>query len=178
MKGFCKKDIPFLTGTIIIIFICLFFYSSRYKEIAEIMESKKKINEEVLRKEAAEEQLASMKMGMKKLRQKLALYEERLPQNIKIDDFIRQLERIERKSGFLISSIEPHKIREKELYNEVPVTLKAEASYEETYKFIHYLNEIPRLNRIESVEIERLNDETNQCNVKINLKVFTAGKGN
>lgn len=177
MTIFGKEDVPFLAGLLVAIILCFSLYSSRHKVVAEILENKQRVDKELQRKDLAEEQLVSMKVGMDNLKIKLASYENRLPQKIKIEDFIRQIEKIEKKSGFLISGITPHSLKEKELYSEVPITLKADASYNETYKFISFLNDIPRVNRIESVNIKKISDETNQCEVKIELKIFTAKAG-
>ena len=174
MKTFRKEDIPFMAAILIAVILCFSLYSSRHKVVAEILENKQKIDKELQRKNSAEEQLASLKIGMKSLKKKLAAYENRLPHKIRIEDFIRQIEKVEKKSGFLISGIKPHPPIEKELYSEVPITLKADASYDETYKFISYLKDIPRVNRIESVNIKKINGGTNQCEVKIELKIFTA----
>ena len=172
-----KMDIIFIAAFAAILALSFYTGFMRYKSLRNLEWQKKALSKELANGKEVVLNLSRIKQEIEGIERRHREFENQLPNRKNVEDFIVQINDIANKSGLIISAIKPQGIIQKDIYSEVPITISASATFPEVYKFLILLKKIPRINKVESVNIKNTGMKTNQCDVSMLLKIFINGKG-
>lgn len=100
---------------------------------------------ELLQAKALAASLARFKQEAEALRAKLEAAKERLPSEKEIPGLYRQVSDLAFQSGLSVSLFQPKELVTKDVYQEVPITVSAEAGYHQLGNFFDRLAHLPRI---------------------------------
>ncbi len=100
---------------------------------------------ELLQTKALAASLARFRQEAEALRAKLEVAKERLPSEKEIPGLYRQVSDLAFQSGLSVSLFQPKEPVTKDVYQEVPITLSAEAGYHQLGNFFDQLAHLPRI---------------------------------
>jgi len=100
---------------------------------------------ELLQAKALAASLARFKQEAEALRAKLEAVKERLPSEKEIPGLYRQVSDLAFQSGLSVSLFQPKELVTKDVYQEVPITVSAEAGYHQLGNFFDRLAHLPRI---------------------------------
>lgn len=100
---------------------------------------------DLLQSKAVAASLARFKEEAKGLRAKLETAKGRLPSEKEIPGLYRQVSDLAFQSGLSVSLFQPKDLITKDIYEEVPITVNAEASYHQLGSFFDQLSRLSRI---------------------------------
>jgi len=100
---------------------------------------------ELLQTKALAASLARFRQEAEALRAKLEVAKERLPSEKEIPGLYRQVSDLAFQSGLSVSLFQPKELVTKDVYQEVPITVSAEAGYHQLGNFFDQLAHLPRI---------------------------------
>ena len=98
---------------------------------------------------------------------------DRIPNVPRESDFLGQITTLASEVGLSIVDYRPGTATEKQGYKQMTLTLSSDGSYESVCSFLHKLNELPRLNRVTTLDIAPVNVQ-NQYQMMMTLTIFFA----
>ncbi len=102
---------------------------------------------------------------------------ERLPMRVDYQSFYSTLTNIAEREGVDLLEVTQQDIRSEPDYLELPVAIRAEATYEDLYAFLNGLRTMPRLVKVFSIEIG-MTDEIPICSVDLDIRIYSVNVAN
>jgi len=108
-------------------------------------------------------------------------FENQLPEEGRIHDFIRTLDRLARKHGVQLQAVTPGAKVNENRYARIPVSIAARSSFPDFYRFLYQLEGIERITKVERLKVNRPSErdtatETSSlCDIQIDLAVYVSG---
>lgn len=113
-----------------------------------------------------EETLGSLDKGMGDL-------DRRLPQDMDVQSFYKSVTDFAQRHNVLISELRPGTPVDEEDHVKMPVSLKAQATFENFHAFLFDVTGLPRLSKLESLSMN-VADTPNLCNVDVTMNIYAA----
>lgn len=109
------------------------------------------------------------------LRTEIDQLEQLLPVSMDFRSFYKALSEQAEEHDVIISQMRPGGPEPNEGYTEMPVTLEIVAGFEEFYRFLFAVTNLPRLNRLGDLSITRSN-QTGPCTIQMTLFIYAKGE--
>ncbi len=119
--------------------------SPKSLEVGALRDQRAVKQADLLQSRAAAASLARFKEEAKALRAKLETAKGRLPSEKEIPGLYRQVSDLAFQSGLSVSLFQPKDLITKDIYEEVPITVNAEASYHQLGSFFYQLSRLSRI---------------------------------
>ncbi len=171
------KKIDLLAAGIIILLI-VFAYFAVFKEgRAKVAVLKK--NESMLLKKVSSAGSISLEVDrteeeIEHIKKKLEKFDRQLPEKKRIYDFLVKIDKLAKDNSITLKSLKPGKLEKGALYSRVPIKISGSSRFEDFYKFLFQLENIPRITMMERLRVKRL-PEGNRCDIEMDLAVFVSG---
>ena len=107
------------------------------------------------------------------IEQRLSAFDQQLPQEVQLETFLRQLDHVAQRTGFIMTQIQPGHVQSGELYSTLPIAITAEASFPALYAFLTALPDIPRLSNIDTLTVAR-KAASSVCDITFTLLIYAA----
>ena len=104
-------------------------------------------------------------------RARLALLHKRIPDDLDIDGFLKELNKVATHNKVLIVRVKPGEMNERDSYREAPVAVDGTGRFRNIYSFIHALRGMPRLATIEEFDISV--DADRLCRLSLMLRIYS-----
>jgi len=105
-----------------------------------------------------------------KVKARLALLHKRIPDDLDMDGFLREINEVATQNNVLIVNVRPGEVSEQDSYRQAPVAVDATGRFKNVYTFINALRVMPRLTNIEGIKIEV--DEDRLCRISLTLSIY------
>lgn len=138
-----------------------------------LVEQERTLGEDLSSKNGLDSGLESLRSEIKAVRRSLVEFDQRLPSSKEVDVFLMQINEIASKTGLELELIEPDSMVKESMYSRVPVALRAAAPFPDMYRFLYELNQIPRLCKIENLDVKIL-PKNGKCSIALNLSIFVS----
>ena len=117
--------------------------------------------------------LDQMQTDVSHIEERLAAFEQQLPEDEHLDRFLRQLGQIAERTGLRVKLIKPGPLHAKPLYSQLPIAITAESPFPAFYDFLSALAEMPRLTKVEALNITR-QDTGDLCDIELTVLIYVA----
>lgn len=104
--------------------------------------------------------------------------EQSIPERMDFQSFYSELISLTRKHGVVVSQIEPKEAEQGTEYDQMKISFSAESSFLSFFEFMSELKRVPRMTRLEHVDIKSL-EEGQRCAFELTLNIYamTSGDG-
>ena len=105
---------------------------------------------------ALTERLDDLGLAIANGRESIKLIEQKLPDQKGVDEILQQVWQIAKRNQQTVKSVKSKKMLPAALYMELPLELEMEGDFDGFYQFLLELENLPRITRIHSLNLERL----------------------
>lgn len=119
--------------------------SPKMAEVDGLRQQRAAKQADLLQSKAVAASLARFKQEAQALRVKLEAVKERLPSEKEIPALYRQVSDLAFQSGLSVSLFQPKDLATRDIYQEVPISISAEAGYHQLGSFFDRLSQLPRI---------------------------------
>jgi Tfp pilus assembly protein PilO len=102
---------------------------------------------------------------------------ERLPLRIDFQSFYAEFTRMAERTGVNLLEVQQQDIHAEPDYLELPIEIRAEATYEDLYGFLHAISTMPRLVKVHSIDIG-MSERNSICSVEADLRIYSVNVAN
>ena len=127
---------------------------------------------EMLQSRALAASLARFKQEAEALRAKLETAKERLPSEKEIPGLYRQVSDLAYQAGMAVSLFQPREPATKDFYQEVPISVSAEAGYHQLGTFLDRIARLPRIVNLTDVKITGISRPTGTIRADLTLATY------
>jgi type IV pilus assembly protein PilO len=172
--GIKLKQIDVVALAVILLIIMaayfLIFREERLK-VTELREQEVLLTEQLTTAGETRGKLDQISDEIERIEDSLHEFDSNLPSDKRIHDFLRTVDNLAKANNVHIASIKPGALQMESLYLKIPVSISAEARFLDFYNFLHDLENVPRINKVEELTIERL-PGGDACSIEMQLAVF------
>ena len=148
---------------------------SSLNTIAELRSEQRDLTGELSYQTELRNALGEGEEKLEQLRIEIDQLEQLLPESMDFRSFYKALNEQAEEHDVIISQMRPGKPEPNEGYTEMPVTLDIVAGFEEFYRFLFAVANLPRLNRLGDLSISRPN-QTGPCTIQMTVFIYAKGK--
>ncbi len=178
------KQIDIAAVTVLVLLLTLSYFTlfrAERARVADLKEKEKVLSEKLVKAGDMHVELNRMQEEIDAIQRRLEEFDRRLPEEKRIYDFLRTIDRLARKQGIRMETIAPGALERESLYVRIPIKITASARFPDFYRFLYELEQIPRITRTDGLRIDRSpaagsEDHTeNLCKIALDLAVFVGG---
>jgi len=149
-----------------------FLLSPRMLEVSNLKVQRAAKQAELVQSKAMAASLARFKQEAQALRAKLETAKERLPSEKEIPGLYRQVSDLAFQSGLSVSLFQPKEPVTKDIYQEVPISISAEAGYHQLGSFFERLSRLPRIVNLTDLKLAGISRPTGTLRADIVLATY------
>jgi len=127
---------------------------------------------EMLQSRALAASLARFKQEAEALRARLETAKERLPSEKEIPGLYRQVSDLAYQAGMAVSLFQPREPATKDFYQEVPISVSAEAGYHQLGAFLDRIARLPRIVNLTDMKITGISRPTGTIRADLTLATY------
>ncbi len=127
---------------------------------------------EMLQSRALAASLAHFQQEAQALRARLETAKERLPSEKEIPGLYRQISDLAYQTGMAVSLFQPKEPATKDVYQEVPISLSAEAGYHQLGTFLGHIARLPRIVNLTDMKITGISRPTGTIRADLTLATY------
>ncbi len=127
---------------------------------------------DLLQSKAVAASLARFKQEAQALRAKLDAVKERLPSEKEIPALYRQVSDLAFQSGLSVSLFQPKDLATRDIYQEVPISISAEAGYHQLGSFFDRLSQLPRIVTLTNLKLSGIARPTGTVRADLVLATY------
>ena len=127
---------------------------------------------EMLQSRALAASLARFKQEAEALRARLERAKERLPSEREIPGLYRQVSDLAHQAGLAVSLFQPKEPATKDVYQEVPISVSAEAGYHQLGAFLDRVARLPRIVNLTDMKITGISRPTGTIRADLTLATY------
>ncbi len=146
--------------------------SPRMAEVAQLRNRNAALQAEVARNRALAARLAGFRKEAAALRLRLDAARARLPVEKEVPRLYRQISNLAIQSGLAVSLFQPKDPKPKDVYDEVPIVLNAEAGYHQLGKFLERVAKLPRIVTLNEFKLVGIQRPTGSLRAELNLATY------
>ena len=146
--------------------------SPKMVEVGGLRQQRAAKQADLLQSKAVAASLARFKQEAQALRAKLEAAKERLPSEKEIPAFYRQVSDLAFQSGLSVSLFQPKDLATKDIYQEVPVSISAEAGYHQLGSFFERLSRLPRIVNLTDLKLAGISRPTGTLRADVVLATY------
>ena len=146
--------------------------SSKMIEVNDLRGQRAAKQADLLQSKAVAASLARFKQEAQVLRAKLETAKERLPSEKEIPGLYRQVSDLAFQAGLSVSLFQPKEPITKDIYQEVPISVSAEATYHQLGAFFERLSRLPRIVNLTDLKLAGISRPTGTLRADIVLATY------
>ena len=146
--------------------------SPKMVEVGGLRQQRAAKQADLLQSKAVAASLARFKQEAQVLRAKLETAKERLPSEKEIPGLYRQVSDLAFQSGLSVSLFQPKDPVTKDIYQEVPISVSAEATYHQLGSFFERLSRLPRIVNLTDLKLAGISRPTGTLRADIVLATY------
>ena len=146
--------------------------SSKMIEVNDLRGQRAAKQADLLQSKAVAASLARFKQEAQVLRAKLETAKERLPSEKEIPGLYRQVSDLAFQAGLSVSLFQPKEPITKDIYQEVPISVSAEATYHQLGSFFERLSRLPRIVNLTDLKLAGISRPTGTLRADIVLATY------
>ena len=127
---------------------------------------------EMLQSRALAASLARFKQEAEALRARLETAKERLPSEKEIPGLYRQVSDLAYQAGMAVSLFQPRELATRDVYQEVPISVSAEAGYHQLGAFLDRIARLPRIVNLTDMKITGISRPTGTIRADLTLATY------
>ena len=162
----------------VIIFVVLlaggyyFLLSPKITVVADLRQQRAAKETEMLQSRALAASLARFKQEAAALRARLETAKERLPSEKEIPGLYRQVSDLAYQTGMAVSLFQPRAPATKDVYQEVPISISAEAGYHQLGTFLDRIARLSRIVNLTDMKITGISRPTGTIRADLTLATY------
>ncbi|MEK6529399.1 MAG: type 4a pilus biogenesis protein PilO, partial [candidate division NC10 bacterium] len=149
-----------------------FLLSPKMVEVDGLRKQREAKETEMLQSRALAASLARFKQEAEALRARLETAKERLPSEKEIPGLYRQVSDLAYQAGMAVSLFQPREPATKEIYQEVPISVSAEAGYHQLGAFLDRIARLPRIVNLTDMKITGISRPTGTIRADLTLATY------
>ena len=149
-----------------------FLLSPKMVEVSGLRQQREAKETEMLQSRAMAASLARFKQEAEALRARLETAKERLPSEKEIPGLYRQVSDLAYQAGMAVSLFQPREPATKEIYQEVPISVSAEAGYHQLGAFLDRIARLPRIVNLTDMKITGISRPTGTIRADLTLATY------
>jgi type IV pilus assembly protein PilO len=138
-------------------------------EIQQKQEKLKQLEANTANMDSLGEQIAQMADD-------IDLIEKRLPAQREVESVLEEVWNLADRHHLTLKSVRPEKLVAAAQYTEHPIRMDFVGGFDGFYSFLLDLENLPRITRMPSMKIKKLNDQNGAMNADVVLSIFSEGK--
>lgn len=146
--------------------------SPKMAEVSGLKQQRAAKQVDLLQSKAVAASLARFKQEAQALRAKLEAAKERLPSEKEIPALYRQVSDLAFQSGLSVSLFQPKDLATRDIYQEVPVSISAEAGYHQLGSFFDRLSQLPRIVNLTGLKLSGIARPTGTVRADLILATY------
>lgn len=146
--------------------------SPKMVEVSGLRQQRAAKETEMLQSRALAASLARFKQEAEALRARLETAKERLPSEREIPGLYRQVSDLAYQAGMAVSLFQPREPATKDVYQEVPISVSAEAGYHQLGTFLDRIARLPRIVNLTDMKITGISGPTGTIRADLTLATY------
>lgn len=146
--------------------------SPKMAEVGGLRQQRAAKQADLLQSKAVAASLARFKQEAQALRAKLEAAKERLPSEKEIPALYRQVSDLAFQSGLSVSLFQPKDLAMRDIYQEVPISISAEAGYHQLGSFFDRLSQLPRIVTLTNLKLSGIARPTGTVRADLILATY------
>ena len=146
--------------------------SPKMVEVSGLRQQRAAKEAEMLQSRALAASLARFKQEAEALRAKLETAKERLPSEKEIPGLYRQVSDLAFQTGMAVSLFQPRDPATKDIYQEVPISISAEAGYHQLGTFLGHIARLSRIVNLTDMKITGISRPTGTIRADLTLATY------
>lgn len=146
--------------------------SPKMVEVSGLRQQRAAKETEMLQSRALAASLARFKQEAEALRARLETAKERLPSEKEIPGLYRQVSDLAYQAGMAVSLFQPREPATKDVYQEVPISVSAEAGYHQLGTFLDRIARLPRIVNLTDMKITGISRPTGTIRADLTLATY------
>lgn len=118
--------------------------------------------------------LPAVKLEVDALQLRLERFDKKLPRNLDLGQFIKDLTQISQQASLRKLLVQPGGSRRADLYSERPILLSFEGDFLSAYSFLRETETMQRLTRVRNLSIKSRDVKLGQVEVQMALSIYSA----
>jgi len=149
-----------------------FLLSPKMAEVSGLRQQRAAKETEMLQSRALAASLARFKQEAQALRARLETAKERLPSEREIPGLYRQVSDLAHQAGLAVSLFQPKEPATKDVYQEVPISVSAEAGYHQLGTFLDRIARLSRIVNLTDMKITGISRPTGTIRADLTLATY------
>lgn len=146
--------------------------SPKMVEVSDLRGQRAAKQTELLQSRAVAASLARFKQEAQTLRVRLETAKERLPTEKEVPSLYRQVSDLAFQVGLSVSLFQPKELVTKDVYQEVPISLSAEAGFHQLGTFFDRLSRLPRIVNLVDMRVIGIERPTGTLRANLTLATY------
>jgi type IV pilus assembly protein PilO len=132
-----------------------FVFEPRNQDIEESRQEIAKMETTLVRLDQLTREVGDVREAISEAEVRLAEFRQNIPDADEVDDMLAEIHRIGERNSLSIASIRALKQTEDQGYAEIPLSMQIEGQFKGLYRFLIDLERLPRIIRVQNLELER-----------------------
>lgn len=132
-----------------------FVFEPRNQDIEQSRQEIAKMETTLVRLDQLTREVGDVREAISEAEVRLAEFRQNIPDADEVDDMLAEIHRIGERNSLSIASIRALKQTEDQGYAEIPLSMQIEGQFKGLYRFLIDLERLPRIIRVQNLELER-----------------------
>jgi len=132
-----------------------FVFEPRNQDIEQSRQEIAKMERTLLRLDQLTTEVGDVREAISEAEVRLADFRQNIPDADEVDDMLAEIHRIGERNALSIASIRALAQSEDQGYAEIPLSIQIEGEFKGIYRFLIDLERLPRIIRVQDLELER-----------------------
>ncbi len=132
-----------------------FVFEPRNQDIEQSRQEISKMERTLLRLDQLTTEVGDVREAISEAEVRLADFRQNIPDADEVDDMLAEIHRIGERNALSIASIRALAQSEDQGYAEIPLSIEIEGEFKGIYRFLIDLERLPRIIRVQNLELER-----------------------
>lgn len=146
--------------------------SPKMAEVNDLRQQRAAKETELVQSRALAASLARFKQEAQALRARLEAAKERLPSEKEIPGLYREVSDLAYQTGLAVSLFQPKEPSTKDIYQEVPISVTAEAGYHQLGTFLSRVARLPRIVNLTDMKVTGISRPTGTIHADLTLATY------
>ena len=146
--------------------------SAKMEEVSSLRQQRAAKEVELIQSRALAGSLARFKQEAQVLRARLEAAKERLPSEREIPGLYRQVSDMAHQTGLAVSLFQPKEPATRDVYQEVPISVSAEASYHQLGSFLDRVARLSRIVNLTDMKVTGISRPTGTIRADLTLATY------
>lgn len=109
---------------------------------------------------------------IEELQQAIAFFEQKLPQEREVDQILKEVWQMAEANSLQTKTVKTLKTERGPNYSEQPIQMNLAGDFDGFYQFLLQLEKLPRITRISTMKLEKMNERDGAMSAQLTLSIF------